>query len=88
MYNVNMAKKKTKLEKIKMWLDKNPKIKSAINTFWTGFTFVFILQIQVIDWNNLSGLLENGAIVGILLAALRAGLIAGASAVGKMLTSK
>lgn len=79
-------KKKTKLEKFKIWLDENPKIKSALNTFWTGFITVFLIQINVIEWDNLSQLLENGAVVGILLAAVRAGLIAGASAVGKFLT--
>lgn len=82
-----MASKKTKLEKFKKWLDENPKIKSAINTFWTGFIAVFLIQIKDVDWNNLSALLENGAVVGVFLAAIRAGLIAGISALGKLLTS-
>lgn len=79
-------KKKTKLEKFMIWLDENPKIKSALNTFWTGFIAVFLLQIDTIEWDNLQSLLESGAIIGIFIAAIRAGLIAGASAVGKFLT--
>lgn len=82
-----MAKKKTKLENFKIWLDENPKVKSALNTFWTGFIAVFLIQINVIDWDNLSTLLENGAVVGVFLSAIRAGLIAGVSAIGKLLTS-
>lgn len=80
-----MSKKKSKLENFKIWLNSNPKIKSALNTFWTGFLAVFMLMLRDIDWNNLEGLLQGGALFGIFLAALRAGLIAGASAVGRLL---
>ena len=81
-----MSKKQTKLEKFKIWLDENPRIKSALNTFWTGFIAVFLLQIREIEWDNLQTLIEGGAVIGIFIAALRAGLIAGASALGRFLT--
>lgn len=81
-----MSKKKTRLQKFKIWLDENPKIKSALNTFWTGFLAVFLLQIREIEWDNLQTLIEGGAFIGIFIAALRAGIIAGASALGRFLT--
>lgn len=83
-----MAKKLTKIQKAKRWLDENPKVKSAINTFWTGFIAVFLIQVKDVDWNNLSALLENGAAVGVFLAAIRAGLIAGISALGRWMFVK
>lgn len=82
-----MAKKKTRLEKFKIWLDKNPKIKSALNTFSAGFALAFIIQVRLVDIESLPQLIEGGAIYGILLAAVRAGLIAGVTALWKLLIS-
>lgn len=83
-----MAKKKTRLEKLKLWLDANPKIKSALNTFSAGFVGVFLLQLKEIEVGNLVEMIQSGAFVGVFFAAVRAGLIAGASAVGWSTTAK